>query len=55
MKAQGGDLSDAQMFTLFVWTHTEWQRAGRGSFSLPVNENGVQFAAYQERGWKVDE
>jgi ParB-like chromosome segregation protein Spo0J len=53
MKAQGGDLSDAQMFTLFVWTHTEWQRAHRTSFSLPVNENGVQFAAYQEKGWQV--
>ncbi len=53
MKAQGGDLSDAQMFTLFVWAHTEWQRARRDSFSLPVNGNGVQFAAYQEREWRV--
>ncbi|HID50634.1 MAG TPA: hypothetical protein EYP41_01180 [Anaerolineae bacterium] len=53
MESQGGDLSDAQMFTLFVWTHTEWQRARRGSFSLPVNSHGVQFATYQEREWQV--
>lgn len=55
MASQGGDLSDAQMFTLFIWAHTEWQRASRGSFSLPVNGNGVQFATYQERGWLVSE
>jgi hypothetical protein len=53
LDAQGGDLSDAQLFTLFVWAHAEWQRAGRNSFSLPVNGHGVQFATYQERGWQV--
>jgi len=55
MASQGGDLSDAQLFTLFVWAHAEWQRAHRGSFSLPVNGNGVQFDTYQERGWRVGE
>ncbi|MFQ5401738.1 MAG: ParB/RepB/Spo0J family partition protein [Anaerolineae bacterium] len=53
LDAQGGDLSDAQLFTLFVWAHAEWQRAGRNSFSLPVNGRGVQFATYQERGWQM--
>lgn len=53
MEAQGGDLGHAQMFTLFIWAHTEWQRARHGSFSLPVNGNGVQFAAYQEHGWQI--
>jgi hypothetical protein len=53
MASQGGDLSDAQMFTLFVWAHTEWGRAHRGSFSLPVNGHGVQFASYQEQGWRL--
>jgi hypothetical protein len=53
MEAQGGDLSHAQMFTLFIWAHTEWQRARHGSFSLPVNGHGVQFATYQERGWQI--
>ncbi len=51
LQAQGGDLSDAQLFTLFIWAHSEWQRAGRDAFSLPVNGSGVQFATYQERGW----
>jgi len=53
LAAQGGDLSDAQLFTLFVWAHVEWQRAGRNAFSLPVNGQGVQFAVYQEHGWGV--
>ncbi|MFQ5433761.1 MAG: hypothetical protein ACE5FD_02705, partial [Anaerolineae bacterium] len=53
LDAQGGDLSDAQLFTLFVWAHAEWQRTGCNSFTLPVNGHGVQFATYQERGWQV--
>jgi hypothetical protein len=55
LEAQGGELSDAQMFTLFVWAHAEWQRARGRAFSLPVNGNGVQFAAYQEQSWKIKE
>ena len=51
LDAQSGDLSDAQLFTLFLWSHAEWQRARRQTFSLPVNGHGVQFAAYAERPW----
>ncbi|HRQ42150.1 MAG TPA: ParB N-terminal domain-containing protein [Chloroflexota bacterium] len=55
LDAQGGDLSDAQLFTLFVWTHAEWQRARNSQFSLPVNGHGVQFATYHERSWRIKE
>jgi hypothetical protein len=51
LDAQGGNLSLEQLFTLFIWAHSEWQRARRGSFSLPVNGSGVQFAAYRELAW----
>jgi hypothetical protein len=51
LDTQGGDLSDAQLFTLFVWAHSEWQRAQNNQFSLPVNGHGVQFAAYRESDW----
>jgi hypothetical protein len=53
LDAQVGDLSLEQLFTLFIWTHAEWQRARHGSFSLPVNGNGVQFATYREMEWKA--
>jgi hypothetical protein len=36
LESQGGELSDAQLFTLFVWAHTEWQRASNLTFSLPA-------------------
>ena len=52
---QGGELSDAQLFTLFTWAHTEWQRNDSGTFSLPVNGNGIQFVACQERPWQIKE
>lgn len=55
LDTQGGDLSDAQLFTLFVWTHTEWQRVRHGLFSLPVNGKSVQFATYHERPWHLEE
>src|SRR5690606_7329625 len=55
MDTQGGDLSDAQLFTLFVWAHTEWQRVRHGLFSLPVNGKSVQFATYHERPWRTEE
>jgi hypothetical protein len=55
LDGQGGDLGDAQLFTLFVWTHAEWQRAKGRQFSLPVNGNGMQFATYHERSWKIIE
>lgn len=55
LETQVGDLSDPQMFTLFVWAHAEWQRAKSGSFSLPINRHGMQFAPYQERPWRLEE
>lgn len=54
LNAQGGDLSDAQLFTLFVWAHAEWQRAKSDSFSLPINGHGMQFATYRERPWRLE-
>ena len=51
-----GELSDAQMFTLLVWSFAEWQRAkSSSSFDLPVNRSGVQFANYKETKWKGKE
>ncbi|MCC6606259.1 MAG: ParB N-terminal domain-containing protein [Anaerolineae bacterium] len=55
LESQGGELSDAQLFTLFVWAHTEWQRAQNRTFSLPINGHGKQFIAVQERPWRVGE
>jgi len=53
-EAQSGDLSDAQLFTLFVWAHGEWQRARKRQFSLPVNGHGLQFVTVQERQFSID-
>jgi ParB-like chromosome segregation protein Spo0J len=55
LEAQIGDLSDGQLFTLFLWSHTEWQRARRRDFLLPVNGSGMQFATYQEAVWRGGE
>ena len=55
LEAQGGELSDAQLFTLFVWAHAEWQRAKSRDFSLPLNGHGVQFALYREQPWRMEE
>jgi hypothetical protein len=53
---QIGELSDAQLFTLFVWAHSEWQRAKNGRlFSLPINSSGMQFAEYTESTWTKQE
>jgi hypothetical protein len=54
-EAQGGDLRDAQLFTLFIWAHAEWQRARRRAFSLPVNGHGLQIVTVQERPWRMEE
>jgi hypothetical protein len=32
LTAQGGELSDAQLFTLFLWAHAEWQRSHKRQF-----------------------
>lgn len=55
LEDQGGDLSDAQLFTLFVWAHGEWQRARGGQFSLPVNGHGIQFTPVYELPWQMEE
>jgi hypothetical protein len=58
LAAGSGELSDAQLFTLFIWAHSEWERlrARRDQpFPLPVNGNTAQFAAYGERPWRVED
>jgi hypothetical protein len=54
LESQGGDLSLAQLFTLFVWAHSEWQRARRREFTLPANGQGMQFVAVRERPFPID-
>jgi len=53
LAAQEGELSLEQMYTLFVWAHSEWRRPRGGLFTLPVNGNGAQFASYKEVAWQV--
>ena len=54
LNEQIGNLSDAQLWTLFVWAVSEWQRAKkRNGFALPVNGNGAQFLTYQEFKWQL--
>jgi hypothetical protein len=55
LETQGGELSDAQLFTLFVWAHAEWQRAKSRTFSLPLNGRGIQFALYREQPWRTED
>lgn len=55
LDTQVGDLSEAQLFTLFIWAHAEWQRARRGPFSLPVNGHSLQFVTCQEKPWRIEE
>ncbi|MEI2698772.1 MAG: hypothetical protein V9E94_10655 [Microthrixaceae bacterium] len=52
LNEQIGELSLGQLWTLFVWTMSEWQRAKGQKFTLALNGSGVQFATYQEVGWK---
>jgi hypothetical protein len=54
LETQGGDLSPAQLFTLFVWAHAEWLRAQNQAFDLPVNGHGMQFTIVQERPFPID-
>lgn len=53
-EAQSGELTDAQLFTLFLWAHTEWERASSRTFHLPVNGHGVQFVTVEERPFSFD-
>ncbi len=50
LNEQIGDLSLGQVWTLFIWAMSEWQRAKGQKFTLALNGSGVQFAAYQEVG-----
>ncbi len=45
LEAQQGDLSDRQMYTLFIWTVAEWHRLRNSSSAipLPVDGNAQQF------------
>jgi hypothetical protein len=52
LNEQIGDLSLGQMWTLFIWAMSEWQRAKGQKFTLALNGSGIQFATYQELGWK---
>ncbi len=54
LSEQIGELSLGQLWTLFVWTMSEWQRAKGQKFTLALNGSGVQFATYQEAGWKQE-
>lgn len=51
LAAQGGELSEAQLFSLFIWAHAEWQRARGRAFNLPLNGSAAQFGLYEERPW----
>ncbi len=46
-----GSLSDAQLWTLFIWTLTELDRAQRKSFSLPVDAKSAQFVQANDVTW----
>jgi hypothetical protein len=50
-----GELSLEQLFTLFIWAHSEWQRASGHEFSLPLNGKGIQFATYHEKKWRLEQ
>jgi len=54
LKTQSGELSQGQLFTLFLWAHSEWRRAQGQSFPLPVNGSSAQFVSYQEVGWRME-
>ncbi|MCA9983357.1 MAG: ParB N-terminal domain-containing protein [Anaerolineales bacterium] len=50
LKARQGDLADAQLFTLFLWSHAQWSRE-RQNAALPLGKDGLQFGRYQESRW----
>jgi hypothetical protein len=54
LNEQVGNLNDAQLWTLFVWAISEWQRARRREFALPVNGHGLQFITVQEQPFPID-
>lgn len=52
LNEQIGDLTDGQLWTLFIWGLSEWELAQGESFLLPIDGNQVQFQAYQEKRWR---
>lgn len=54
LNEQIGDLSLGQVWTLLIWAMSEWQRAKGQKFTLALNGSGIQFATYQELGWKKE-
>ncbi|MBP6802523.1 MAG: ParB N-terminal domain-containing protein [Chloroflexi bacterium] len=58
LEEQQGDLSDSQVFTLFVMVHDEWKRAKRfgddGIFHLPVG-GAFQLVPAQLNKWKMEQ
>ena len=55
LAAQGGELSDVQLFTLLVWAHAEWPRAQGQPFLLPLQSHAAQFDTYREQPWPAYE
>jgi hypothetical protein len=54
LNEQVGNLSDGQLWTLFTWAVSEWQRAKKHDcFTMPVNGSGAQFLDYQEVKWQL--
>jgi hypothetical protein len=50
LKTRQGDLADAQLFTLFLWSHAQWSRE-RQHAAVPLGKDGLQFGRYQESRW----
>ena len=44
-----GELNNAQLWTLFIWTLAEWQRIRGREFLLPVSSG--QYVTYKETDW----
>lgn len=58
-KINRDDLSDGQIFTLFVLAHEEWQRgqrygAERNQVNVPANNNFTQMVAAEVTKWEME-
>jgi hypothetical protein len=51
LKEQIGQLSDAQLWTLFIWATSEWQRGKGGEWFIPTDEKGMQFQTVRRASW----
>jgi hypothetical protein len=50
---QIGQLSDAQLWTLFIWATSEWQRFNNHNWLMPTDEKGVQFQTFRQLNWQL--